>query len=334
MAYTWSHLIDNASEIFGPGFRTLRPGDIQPSTSTATTTIPVGLLLDPLANAPVEAITPLAQSFDSTTSAERGSSSFDRRNRFVTSFLWEPFPTRNVFLRGWQVNGIYTYQSGQPFTALNASPYSSCSDTNGDGSVSNDRPSIGNAHAPTNTVALLADPLCLNPALGYNVYRGPKQIAAGVTPAQAATMAHFVQRGLFASATPITLTPGAPLQAGYAGTAGRNSLVGPDINNLDFSIYRTLRLSERFSLQLRAEAYDLFNRANPGYFNGSPYISNASGSPAFAYAATRTGAAITGGIPENAIDAVDTSTGNHTFLSQSTMNTSSRRLQFGVRLIF
>lgn len=335
MAYTWSHLIDNTSEIFGPEFRTLRPGDIQPPTAASSSNgIPVGLLFDPLANAPAEAITPLAQSFDSTTSAERGSSSFDRRHRFVTSFLWEPFPTRNAFLRGWQLNGIYTYQSGQPFTPLNASPYSSCSDTNGDGSVSNDRPNIGNPHAPKDTVALLADPLCLNPALGYNVFEGAKEVAAGVTPTAAATMARFVQRPLFASATLVKLTPGAPLPAGYAGTAGRNSLVGPDINNLDFSIYRTLKLGERFSLQLRAEAYDLFNRANPGYFNGSPYISNASGAPAFAYAATRTGAAITGGIPENAIDAVDTSTGNHTFLSQSNMNTSSRRLQLGLRLIF
>jgi hypothetical protein len=334
MAYTWSHLIDNTSEIFGPGFRTLRPGDIQPLT-TATAFPPVGLLFDPLANAPVEAITPLAQTFNSTTDTERGNSSFDRRHRFVFSSLWEPFPTRNVWLRGWLLNSIFTYQSGQPFSPLNASPLSACNDANGDGSSSNDRPMIGNPKAPLSSVALInsaTDPLCLPPgvpgapaALDYVDLNGNP-----ISPANA----HFVQRPLFASPTipGLTLTSATP--AGYAGNAGRNILFGPRTVNLDMSLYRNIKLNERFTMQLRAEAYDILNHPVPGYFNGNPYISDASGAPAFAYAATRTGAAVTGGIPENAIDAVDQVSGKHTFLSQNTMNTSSRRLQFGIRLMF
>ena len=149
MAYTWSHLIDNTSEIFGPGFITLSPGDIQSGTSSSGMGMgqpgfpSIGLLFDPLANSPVESITPLAQTYNSTTDSERGNSSFDRRNRFVTSFLWEPFPKRNVWLRDWQFNGIYTYQSGQPFTPLNAAPLSACADTDGSGVLSNSRPDIG-----------------------------------------------------------------------------------------------------------------------------------------------------------------------------------------------
>ena len=340
MAYTWSHLIDNASEIFGPGFRTLRPGDIQP-LAAGQTGAPVGLLFDPLANAPVEAITPLAQSFNSTTRTERGNSSFDRRHRFVTSFLWEPFPTRNVWLRGWQLNGIFTYQSGQPFTPINASPFSSCADSNGDGSVSNDRPLIGNRSAPANRIALInpaTDPFCL-PAGATDV--SGRLIAPAVldyvdingNPINPSS-AHFIQRPLFANLTSPGLTATGATPAGYAGSASRNSLTGPRTVNLDLSLYRNIRLSERFTMQLRVEAYDLLNHPVPGNFNGNPYVSDASGAPAFAYAATRTSAAITGGIPENAIDATDQITGKHTFLSQANMNTSSRRLQLGVRLIF
>ena len=357
-AYTWSHLIDNTSELFGPGFRTLGPGDIQTGTSSA---FPIGILFDPLANAPVEAVTPLAQTYNSTTGGERGNSSFDRRNHFASSFLWEPFSSKGRVLGGWQLGGVFTYQSGQPFSPLNASPFSACADSNGDGSVSNDRPDIGNPKAPISSVALInpaTDPQCLPASVLGHPLDYVDLNGKPILPANA----HFVQRPLFSFApTNAQTLPGLTLGTNpnviaaalngqqYSGTAGRNSLVGPSTTNLDFSVYKTIAISERFKLQLRAESYDLLNHANPGYFNGSPYIGGASAAPAFAYAATRTGAAITGGIPESAIDAVDTScaapptttvctsTGrmtNRTFLSSSTLNTGSRRLQFGLRLIF
>jgi hypothetical protein len=345
LAYTWSHLIDNTSEIFGPGFRSLQGRDI--SSSTILGVNGLGILLDPYASAPVESVTPLAQTFNQTTKAERASSSFDRRHRYVSSFLWEPFPTRNAFLRGWQLGGITTYQSGQPFSPLNASPLSKCADANGDGSLGNDRPNIGNPKAPLNRVALIsaaADPLCL-PTGTYIVNGLPTTVTVAyvdlngnpLTAAQVAN-SHFIQRPLFVSAgAPSTVTfptNAAAIAAGYAGSAGRNSLVGPTTTNLDLSLFKNITFGERYTLQLRWEVYDVFNKANPGGFNGSPYISNASGAPAFAYSAARTGASITGGIPENTIDASNQVTAKSTFLSQSSMNTSSRRMQFGIRFIF
>ncbi len=330
-SYTWSHLIDNTSEIFGPGFRTFGKSDLQQGGTGA---VPVGFLFDPLATAPVEAITPLAQSFNSTTGAERGNSSFDRRHRFAASFVWQPFTTKNVWAGGWELGGVFTYQSGQPFSPLNASPSSTCADTNGDGSLSNDRPNIGNASLPKNLVALVADPQCLS-AAAYNIFntKTGTTVASGVTQAQAMTMAHFVQRPLFANAAP----PGAAGLSGpttYAGDIGRNSLVGPAITDLDLALYKTFTFAEHYHLQFRWEVYDVFNHPNLGGFNGNPYIGNASAAPAFGFASTRTGAAITGGIPENAIDAQNNVTGAHTFLSTTSMNTGSRRMQFGLRFIF
>jgi hypothetical protein len=43
------------------------------------------------------------------------------------------------------------------------------------------------------------------------------------------------------------------------GNAGRGILLGPGINNWDLSIYKRLRLTERFSTQLRLETYNTFN---------------------------------------------------------------------------
>ena len=54
--------------------------------------------------------------------AEKGSSDFDLRHRFVTSFLWE-LPRPKVgparwIAGGWQVNGILTVSAGRPFNVV------------------------------------------------------------------------------------------------------------------------------------------------------------------------------------------------------------------------
>ena len=54
----------------------------------------------------------------------------------------------------------------------------------------------------------------------------------------------------------------APPEVGFRGTAGRNIITGPNFRSVDFSIVKTFRLGEKRSLQFRAEAFDLLNRAN------------------------------------------------------------------------
>lgn len=48
------------------------------------------------------------------------------------------------------------------------------------------------------------------------------------------------------------------------GNLGRNVIIGPAFHNVDFSVVKNTRLSEKVGLQFRAEAFDLFNRANFG----------------------------------------------------------------------
>jgi hypothetical protein len=46
------------------------------------------------------------------------------------------------------------------------------------------------------------------------------------------------------------------------GDAGRNSLCGPNLKNLDFSVLKVTRLHERTSLEFRAEFFNIFNHPN------------------------------------------------------------------------
>jgi hypothetical protein len=78
---------------------------------------------------------------------------------------------------------------------------------------------------------------------------------------------------LRASAVPCAATLGRPEQwfnptiftlppAGSFGNAGRNILCGPGLANVDFSVRKQIPVSERVSLQFRAEAFNVLNHAN------------------------------------------------------------------------
>jgi outer membrane receptor protein involved in Fe transport len=56
------------------------------------------------------------------------------------------------------------------------------------------------------------------------------------------------------------------------GTAGYNSLRGPGVSNLDFSIYRTFKITEKLTTQFRAEVFNLTN--TPHFSNPSANASN------------------------------------------------------------
>jgi hypothetical protein len=92
-AYTWSHSIDEVSDLFDLGGNRSLP---QNSFALA---------------------------------ADRGSSSFDVRHRFVSSFVYElRVPWKNRLVTGWQVAGILTAQTGTPFSIL--APYDASLDGN------------------------------------------------------------------------------------------------------------------------------------------------------------------------------------------------------------
>jgi hypothetical protein len=65
----------------------------------------------------------------------------------------------------------------------------------------------------------------------------------------------------------------APVTAVRFGTVGRNTLRGPGVFNLDASLFRNFKLTERFGLQFRTEVFNLTNTPafnNPGANVSSP----------------------------------------------------------------
>jgi hypothetical protein len=54
---------------------------------------------------------------------------------------------------------------------------------------------------------------------------------------------------------------------GTFGNVGRGSLVGPSLADVDFSTFKSTHLSERVALQFRAELFNIFNHVNFGNIN-------------------------------------------------------------------
>jgi len=51
----------------------------------------------------------------------------------------------------------------------------------------------------------------------------------------------------------------APVTEVRFGTVGRNTMRGPGVVNVDLSLFRTFRLTERYKLEFRAESFNLSN---------------------------------------------------------------------------
>jgi hypothetical protein len=66
------------------------------------------------------------------------------------------------------------------------------------------------------------------------------------------------------------------------GNAGRNSLRGPGLLNFDFSASKNdyiRKISETFNVQFRADAFNIFNRANFNSPNGHSTLFDQNGTP-------------------------------------------------------
>jgi len=183
---------------------------------------------------------------------DKGNSNFDIRRRFSWNFAYR-LPKFDGGLsklkNGWGFDGVLSLQDGQPFQ-LN---YNFEGDYSGSGEGF-DRPDVvGPIHygkAPFNFLDLTAIQV---PCTFGNttVFRPtPTTISTGDSNCQAGTR-HF-------------------------GNLGRNSLRGPAFKELNFSISKRTVLSERLSLELRAEFFNLLNHPNFANPNLPNFITDAA----------------------------------------------------------
>lgn len=73
---------------------------------------------------------------------------------------------------------------------------------------------------------------------------------------------------------------------GFIGNLGRNTLIGPGLVNFDFSLVKSLAVSEAREIQFRVETFNLFNRPNfaipsnaPSFIGGAIVFNDPSGVP-------------------------------------------------------
>lgn len=175
--------------------------------------------------------------------SEYSRAQLDRRHIFTASYVYElPF-FRNghgfagAVLGGWQLSGITTYQTGLPFTAFFSS----------------------------------YDPAGLG-FLGPSA-SGPRPDQIG-DPNEGAphTFNQWFNTGAFQSTRPLSGVP-----ANRAGSAGRGTINGPSLFRTDLTLLKNFRFNESMRLQLRAEAFNVFNKTNFSSFGTNPLVPSSYG---------------------------------------------------------
>jgi len=158
-----------------------------------------------------------------------GFAEFDARHRVVTSGIWElPLAKDSKLWGGWQLNWIFTAQSGLPFSVWDCTnAFTRCMRAIDSAGITADATS-GTATGNPNEFSILD----LTPLLG----------AAG-------SYVHPTQGTSDFGPYPSNMTK-------------RNQFRGPGRYFFDMSLTKRFRFGERYAVQLRAEGYNILNHAN------------------------------------------------------------------------
>jgi Carboxypeptidase regulatory-like domain len=171
-----------------------------------------------------------------------GLSDFDHRHRFVTSALYELpfFAHKEGFagkaLGGWEVSGVIILQSGAPYTPVDSAG--------------------GSAYA-------FSSPNLATPTFAQGFSCGNASTHGSVE----ARLANFANPAAFLPNAVIPLSNGQPGDATGLGNVSRNCLIGPPQKNVDFTLGKTFKLTERQSIRFRTDFFNLFN--HPSFANPS-----------------------------------------------------------------
>ncbi len=224
----------------------------------------------------------------------RGLSDFNVGRTVVVNGTWE-VPTAKSFsgptrwiTDGWELGVIFTASDGVPFTPTWG--------TGGDPSNSNSSDDFAYPNR-------LGGPGCktlTNPG-NPNNYIKTQCFAVPTAPDPAFWSANCDPTP---PSAPGPINPASLQCFNLRGNAGRNSLIGPGITSLDFSVFKNNRIkkiSENFNVQFRAEMFNILNHANfapPGPGDGNTDIFAADGT---SLAGSTAGALVRTTIPERQI---------------------------------
>ena len=170
-------------------------------------------------------------------SLDYGASDFDTRHRFVLAPIYQTHWYHNSrslvgrLLGGYQVAGIYTVRSGTPFTFSDSS-----NSLNAGAGVGIPR------YTPATPITNYSFKKAIGPAAGAVYSVGSLPAAVNFNNPALGGISDF---GPF----PLSMTH-------------RNSFYGPGAWNFDATVTKILPITERVSIELRAEGFDILNHHN------------------------------------------------------------------------
>ncbi len=282
VSYTFSKALDNASEIFSFG-----------ENAIAANPFNIGR-------------------------AERSFSGFDRRHAFSSNVIWDLpfFKGQHGFtgkaIGGWQINSTWVVASGRRFTpsqvfnVFGAPSYQDAAFQAGFIGFDALRPFQGNPNAPATAVGITD--------VDASYFAGLLP-GAGAFVASPTGFYSLNQLNTTGALVPVTMNdvryilngPGAARLFGNPfGNVARNTGKGPALNQVNLGVFKNTKISEKLTVQFRAEFFNVFNHPNPGY-----------------------GVAVGDSLPDFFVEDAGT-----TFNNFQEMNLSSRRVQFAIRIIF
>jgi hypothetical protein len=225
----------------------------------------------------------------------RAVSDYNVGRTLVISALWS-LPTfksasgpLGFVANGWELGAIFKANDGVPFSAL----FGTGADPTG--TLSSDDYAYPNRVAGCNPIDLnfkqnKNGPLYVNP----NCFAVPTApCPSGTTYSTCPFYNGTTSNGIGCDRFPASLQPSdptlPPVQAPFPecfnlrGNSGRNTMVGPGLMNLDFSVFKNnpiKRISETFNVQFRAEFFNILNHANfnvPDLGSGNNDVLDGSG---------------------------------------------------------
>jgi hypothetical protein len=178
---------------------------------------------------------------------DHGSSDFDVRNRIVAGLIWDiPYAKElngvsKRLLDGWELSPIFTASTGTPFTVFDC--------TNAVTVCVRAMPNVPLPKARTGGLTDISSDYGANTfsyitlpedtGNNYTNYVNPNENGGGDLPTCAGGVCSF----------PSNMT-------------ARNSFRGPGVFNLDLGAYKSVKVTEHTSVQLRFEGYNFLNHAN------------------------------------------------------------------------
>jgi outer membrane receptor protein involved in Fe transport len=192
-----------------------------------------------------------------------GPANFDLRHRFVLTNIWQlPVgrgkawlggigPAADRFVGGWTISAITIWRSGFPFTPSYVK--GNCANDTDTGAPC--RPNrVGLVHISGSREQYFATTggVNLQPDKSNPTYCAETPTFCGLNPA---------------TGQPVPGPAMGPWQrpgAGQIGNAGRNSLTGPGFFQSDISVAKIISMTERSSLDFRADVFNVFNKVNLG----------------------------------------------------------------------